>query len=137
MSWIAYRDGQEVGRADFAAEHDVSDRPNTDGQLTLDISIDGGFDNIVFCVTTGTSDFFIEYMKTEEEPVGFSEEFTYVLEDSDGDQSSAILKFQGEDDGVTSTVSFGDLERYEDAQATEAAQTNVNGDGTAGDLADS
>jgi T1SS-143 domain-containing protein len=132
--WVAFRDGVEVGRGDFSGEHEISDRPNTDGQVTLDVSVDGGFDNIVFCVTTGNSDFFLEYIKTEEEPVGFMEEFSYTMEDSDGDQSTATLKFQGEDDGVTSTVSFGDLERYEDGDATQAGQTNENGDGTWGDL---
>jgi T1SS-143 domain-containing protein len=133
--WVAYRDGQEVGRGDFSGQHEISDRENTDGQVVLDINVDGGFDNVVFCVTTGNSDFFLEYMKTDEVQTGFTEEFSYTMEDSDGDQSSAILKFQGEDDGVTSTVSFDDVTAYEDDDATQSGQTNADGDSEKGDLA--
>ncbi|MRG74164.1 hypothetical protein GH722_20610, partial [Alphaproteobacteria bacterium HT1-32] len=129
--WVAFRDGQEVGRGDFRGEHELSDRENTDGQVEFQIDVDGGFDNVVFCVTNAQSDFFLEYMRNGEEGGAIEDQFSYTIEDSDGDRSTADLKFSVENGEPVLSIDPDAITIDEDDLSTGSDQsdpTSLTGD---------
>jgi hypothetical protein len=57
-TWIAYKDGQQVGTGTVDAVPGADD-----GKVAFDIAVDGGFDALVFTSTEHGSDFHLEYIQ--------------------------------------------------------------------------
>lgn len=64
-TWIAYRGNEEVCTGDFDAQPGASD-----GRLEFDISVDGGFDRIVFTSHEAGGDYHLEYVNGEWPVIG-------------------------------------------------------------------
>ncbi|MEO5338670.1 MAG: hypothetical protein H7841_17565 [Magnetospirillum sp. WYHS-4] len=136
----AYRDGQVVGTTTFAGQ-------DRNGDLTVNLDFDAPFDRLVFegmpyqggqgGIASDSSDFLVRAITyTEIEPTELLDKFLYTIADYDGDTSTACLKVKlNDEDGIASTVAFMDRQEYEDSIVQPNVQTDVNADGTYGDLA--
>ena len=136
-TWIAFRNGEEVGNGTFDAVRGASD-----GKAEFTVEVDGGFDQLAFVTKEGGSDYHLEYIESGQQAVagddvliggsgndildgGEGEDileggsgddtFMYAGDDTWGDNAYAVnVGGTGDDDDSGDWVSVADMNKSDD-----------------------